>query len=96
MSLFLEDSVMGEMSTEELIILSFPGAAIIMLDQIVPIIHLLPVSFGMILNRVKLLIQGVGIGRFYFTVPNMNCILSKYFTWQAKDQNPLNFMWALE
>lgn len=80
MSLFLEDSVMGEMSIEEPIIPSFPGAAIIMLDQIVPIIYLLPVSFGIILNRVKVLIQGVEIGRFYFTFLNINCILSEYFT----------------
>lgn len=58
MSLFLEDLVMGK-GTEESIIPSFPGAAIIMLVQIVPITCLLPVNFGMILNRVKVFIQGV-------------------------------------
>lgn len=80
MSLFLEDSVMGKMGIEESIIPSFPEAAIIMLGQIVPITCLLPVIFGMILNRVKVLIQGVGIGRFYFTSPNINSVLSQYFT----------------
>ena len=82
------------MSIEESIIPSFPGAAIKMLGQIVPITWLLPVVFGMILNRVKVLIQGVGIGRFYFTFPNSTP--SRYFTWQAKEQNPLNYMWILQ
>lgn len=84
------------MGIEEAIIPSFPGAAIIMLGQIVPITCLLPVIFGMILNRAKVLIQAVGKGSFYFTSPNINAVLSQYLTWQAKDQNPLNFMWLLQ
>lgn len=80
MSLFLEDSVMGKKGTEESIILSFPGAAIIMLVQIVPITCLLPVNFGMILNRVKVFIQGVGIRRFYFSPLSINSVLTQYFT----------------
>lgn len=79
MSLFLEDFVMGNMNIEESIIPSFPGAAIVMLGQIVPITCLLPVIFGRIFNGVKVLIQGVGIGRFYFT-SNINSVLSQYFT----------------
>lgn len=79
MSLFLEDFVMGNTNIEESIIPSFPGAAIIMLGQIVPITCLLPVIFGRIFNGVKVLIQGVGIGRFYFT-SNINSVLSQYFT----------------
>lgn len=64
--IFLEDLVVGEMCIEESIIPFLPGAAIIMLGQIVPITCLLPVIFGMILNKVKVLIQGVGIGRELF------------------------------
>lgn len=97
--LFFEDLVVGEMcieGIEESIIPFLPGAAIIMLGQIVPITCLLPVIFGMILNKVKVLIQGVGIGRFYFTYPNTNPVFSQYFTWQAKDQNQFIFMWILQ
>lgn len=78
--LCLEDLVVGKMYIEESIIPFLPGAAIIMLGQIVPITCLLPVIFGMILNKVKVLIQAEGIGRFYFTYPNINSVFSQYFT----------------
>lgn len=56
MSFFLGDFVMEKMNIEASIIPSFPGAAIIMLGQIVTITCLLPVIFGRIFNGVKVLI----------------------------------------
>jgi len=80
MSFFLGDFIMGKMNIEASIIPSFPGAAITMLGQIVTITCLLPVIFGRIFNGVKVLIQGVGIGRLYFTSLNINSVLSQYFS----------------
>lgn len=55
-----------------------PGAVITKLGQIVLITCLLPVIFGTILNRVEVLIQGVGIQRISFASPSINIAFVQY------------------